>query len=831
MPEEPVENRAVETNHQNGWLERLPFLTLFITTFLLPIFFIPSGAFSLSFGKVLIFGVGTIATFCLWLVYSLRSGRIEIPNTKILVAGAGILTAVLLSAFFSDSFSQSFIGQWVDPGSFAFLAIGFVAMFLTSIFFRSRDKIFYTYLAFFVIFFVVALFHLIRLVFGPTVFSFGLLTDPTSNIVGKWNDLGVFFGLAAVLSMATLELLPLNKILKILIYVAMLISIFFLAVVNFSPVWVALAIFSVVFFVYRFSFGQNRKEAIPDDSYENSEQGATGKPNRPVSYIALAILVISVIFMLSGGYIGDYLSKKFSIFQVEAWPSWSSTISVAKGTLASRPLLGAGPNRFINEWLRFKDPAVNSTIFWNLDFNYGVGFVPTFLVTTGVVGILSWLLFLAAVCYSGFKAVFSVINDRISHYFVVSSLVGTIFLWVFNIFYTPSAAIVALAFIFTGLFIGSLVQEGLIKRRTFVFSASSKWSFITVLLMIIFLVAPLVLLYSIGQRYISSVYLQKGVMAMNNEGNIDKAEGYLNKAISVSPTDLSYRLLTELDLIRINNFISAPNADQPAEALQSKFRTLLGNALSAARSATGIVPTNYQNWINLGRVYESVLPLKIDGAYESASSAYSDALKLSPHSPAVYLMLGRLEYVKEDLVKARGYVEGALKEKNNYTEAVFLLSQIQIKEGNLKAAISSVEATTILSPSDPSLFFQLGLLRFNDKDYKGAATALERAIALSPSYANAKYFLGLSYAGLGRTAAAIAQFNDLKTTNPDSKEVVLILSNLKAGRPPFANAAPPIDSQPQKRPKLPVKEAGGKKPTVKSEAAPSAETVDQSFGF
>ena len=84
-------------------------------------------------------------------------------------------------------------------------------------------------------------------------------------------------------------------------------------------------------------------------------------------------------------------------------------------------------------------------------------------------------------------------------------------------------------------------------------------------------------------------------------------------------------------------------------------------------------------------------------------------------------------------------------------------------------------------------------------------------MGLSPGYANARYFLGLSYEKLGRVKDAISQFTELKITNPDNKEVSLILSNLKAGRAPFANATPPIDNKPEKRSSLPIDEKGSKK--------------------
>ena len=139
---------------------------------------------------------------------------------------------------------------------------------------------------------------------------------------------------------------------------------------------------------------------------------------------------------------------------------------------------------------------------------------------------------------------------------------------------------------------------------------------------------------------------------------------------------------------------------------------------------------------------------------------------------------------------------------------MFLLAQIEISEGNIKDAIKLIEAGSTLAFDNPAVFFQLGVLKYSDKEknYKGAAEAFEKAVALNASYSNARYFLGLSYYNLGRTAEAINQFELVQSLNQNNKEVELILKNLREGRAPFTNATPPIDGKPEKRKTLPIKE-------------------------
>jgi cytochrome c-type biogenesis protein CcmH/NrfG len=86
-----------------------------------------------------------------------------------------------------------------------------------------------------------------------------------------------------------------------------------------------------------------------------------------------------------------------------------------------------------------------------------------------------------------------------------------------------------------------------------------------------------------------------------------------------------------------------------------------------------------------------------------------------------------------------------------------------------------------------------------------ASAAFEQAIALVPEYANAKYFLGLSYAATSRFEAAAALFEDLARSNPDNAEVSLILANLRERRAPFEGLEPP-PTPPEERATAPVSE-------------------------
>jgi tetratricopeptide (TPR) repeat protein len=224
----------------------------------------------------------------------------------------------------------------------------------------------------------------------------------------------------------------------------------------------------------------------------------------------------------------------------------------------------------------------------------------------------------------------------------------------------------------------------------------------------------------------------------------------------------------------------------PEEDLRAEFQQVAQEAIANADNAVQIDPENYQNWIVLAQSYESLIPFGLPEGYERTRSAYQEAQKLNPQSPAIPFALARVELVRGNNEAAKQEIQKALEMKSNYTAAIFLLSQIQANEGDLAQAIESAQVATVVSPNDFGVYFQLGFLKYRAEDYQGAAEAFRRAIKLNKFYANAMYFLGLSEYELGNTEAAISQFDRVLQLNPENAEVSQILSNLRSGQSPFS---------------------------------------------
>ena len=760
-----------------------------VIVFLIPFFFLPFLNISLDAGKAHLLEAGVVVAFLLWLIARLRDGAVSFPKSIVLAALAFVSFSALVAGIFSEQTRASLFGSGTELTTFLGTLLFVLLTALASIFFRETRRISRLYHGLFAGALIIALFQIARFVGGPDFLSLGLFGGSTDNLLGKWNDMGLLFGAIALLSVLGLQFLSLRGFKKWGLYAVLALSVVVLSVVNFSLAWILLGVFSITIFVYGLSFG-----GMPAPI-------GTASARKRLPILPLVVAIVALIVLLPGDFLANTIASRLNIQNIEVRPSWSATYDITKTTLKEDPILGVGPNRFATQWLLEKPAGVNETIFWNTDFNFGIGIIPSAATTMGVLGILAWVFFFAVFLYVGGRGVLTQYNDVRDRFYAVSSFSLALYFWVAAVFYVPGIALYMLAFLFTGVFIAFLARVESVRTITFSFSNNPRAGFLSVLLIIILIIASVVCVYMFAERAAASYLFGRGIAAANISGDVVRAEALIARAADLYANDAYYRALTEARIARLGVILSQKDVGQ--ETLRAQFQEGLGAAISSARAAVDFDESSYANWLALGGVYEAVVPLKIDGAYENANAAYQEALKRNPHGPAIYVILARLELAKNDTEKAKEYLAAALQNKSNYTEALFLLSQIEASTGNIRGAISQTERASLIAPNDTGVFFQLGFLRYKNGDYDGAISALERAVLLNTVYANAKYFLGLSYAKVGRQGDAIAQFEGIATLNPDNGEVRNILNNLRSGNDPFADIAPPL---PDDRKEPPIEE-------------------------
>lgn len=817
-----------------GW-----FVTLAL--FLLPFLALPFASVSLDLTKKATLVIGVALAFLFWLGARLEDGTFTIPKSPILLGGGLVALTTLISAVASGRFGATFWGVGTETGTAGSVLVFVALLLLTAHYFQSKKKLLVLFKAWMLSFAIIVVIELLRLfptfqgivpMFGHGTTIFGMLPNPTDNLLGKWNDLGSFLALGVLACVSLLELLEAH-VPRVLAYVGGVAGLLLMFLVNFNVAWAVLGVVSLLLVVYRLSirkmFGTKFAPALliavvvyliflgaampwliahtyspyligllvvvfaGAVLYYAKRVGSGASP-------ALLVLLISALCFSLYAPIGNYLNSN-QISSLEVRPSWGSTFEVVGKTLALHPATGSGPNTFASDWMLYKPTGVNDTVFWNTDFNAGVGYVPTFIATTGILGLLAWLFLFGSYLYLGVKALFKLSGDHLTHGVLSMAFFSSLFLWIMATVYVPDTVMLALAFATTGIFIGSLVTTKFSTEYTIAFFNNPRFSFASVLGIVVLMLLSVSFLFFSAKNYVALAYFQSALRQSNTNGDLAGASKLLQSAANLDNTDVFYRSLADLHVLEMSKLVNTTGV--PQEELQAQFKTALAAAIEAGTTAVKMNGSNYQNHLSLGRVYESLVPFKTAGAFDRALAEYNLALTLNPHNPEIYLTMARLQLAQGDKVKAREMIAKALGEKSNYAAAIFLLSQIEADAGNLDAAIKNVDQASQLAPQDIGVYFQLGFLKYLKKDYTGAVQALGTAVQINSNYSNAKYFLGLSLDRLGKTAEAIAQFQDIAKANPDNAEVKNIIENLKAGRSALANAPAPA---PEKRKTPPVEQ-------------------------
>ncbi len=258
-----------------------------ILIFLVPVFFVPSSSVPFNTAKSPLIIVGSLLLLVFFLAGRMKEGKFSFPKIWAYGSALILLAAYALAAFFSGNIGLSIFGGGLDQGSLAFMTAVIVLFLLTPLIVDSEAKVFRSYKTLLASFLLLAFWEVIHFVFPGL--SFGVFTSPTVNMVGTWNDLAVFFGLALILSVITLEKIPLQKFGRICVYISIAVSSIFLILINFSETWFILALFGLLYLIYGISSNRNN-------------------PEKKFPIFASVILGVSLIFIFFGTPLGNAIS-------------------------------------------------------------------------------------------------------------------------------------------------------------------------------------------------------------------------------------------------------------------------------------------------------------------------------------------------------------------------------------------------------------------------------------------------------------------------------------------------------------------------------------------
>lgn len=765
--------------------DTLAIWALTLTAAVAAIAFVPVATIPFLYTKVSILALGGLVALVLYILARLTRGNIIVPPVALLGALWLVPAAYALSMLFSGGgIHLGSFGVELEPNTFGFMLILAAFATLAALVFRRTNH----YRIFFMVAAVVlgivegaqVLFLILSKVLPETV-------SATANLVGSFMDLGMIAGLGIVLILIAVRFLALSRRVKIALLIIGAVGLAILSLVNSALLWALVALVALGLFIEAI---MRRRSHTDEDDFEGvatfdteSDRAGSNHDARAIG-APLVVLVVALFFMIGGGTIGAALSNAVGTNFLDVRPSWQSTFAVGSHTYASSPLFGSGPGTFGAQWLKFRDRSLNETIFWNVDFTSGIGLIPTSFVTTGIVGALAWLAFLGMFLFYGIRALlFRAPEESYARYVAIASFIGAWYVLILAIFTVPGPLVLLTGFVLIGLFISSLRYGGSRREWGIIFSKNPRVGFVIVFALTIMLLSSVVAAYVIIERYLGTVAYAEGSAALT-KGDLAGATAAINRSILFAPSDRAYQLAAAVGIAQMNK-IANDTALTPSQA-QEQFQSVLSSSIQSALTATRLNPNNYQNWVVLGNVYQTVVPLNISGAYENAKTAYAQAVTRNPSNPTLPYGMAQLEIAQKNYAAAEEDLTNAISMKRDYTQAIFLLSQLEVQQGKAKEALQAAEAAAYFAPTDANVLFQVGILRSASGDTDGAIQALSAAITQNPQFANARFFLAVAYATNGQLDKALGQLQAVAALSEDNAKVVAVdIAQLQAGKNPF----------------------------------------------
>lgn len=763
-------------------LRRLSQFILVVTLVLMPLFFIPGMGGLTLFPKVYFVLFGSLLSLLFMSLVILRHGSIGVRQSPLLLAWWLIVAVAILSAFLAPNFSSALFGDALEIHTVGFLALIGLVMSLVQSVSNTKRTTMIIYGSFAVSAMVVSILFLVRVLLGADFLNFSTLQNVTDTMIGSFNDLGLFIGCLVMMALVALAQLELPQRGLLAVGILLGLSLVVLACVNFFFVWVVIALFSLMLLMY----------VLTKDRFGNNATTNVSHPPLPLGSVGLIgfVFLVSAIFLVGGSALGTSVSNLTGINYIEIRPSLSATTDILRQAYSQNAFTGFGPNRFTEAWSLYKDPTINNTIFWSTPFSAGGGYISTWFVTTGIVGVLAWVLFFSLFIYTGYKALLATVSQDTFWFFIGTiSFVGGLYIWVLSFFYVPGPTLLLLGAVCTGTLI--VAKQVLVPsaQKSLHLLSNSKTGFVLIASVMIIIIGIFAVGYGATKQVSAAYIFATAPLWVSSESTdpVATVSKRIALAYSYYPTDSYARSLANYQLSYLNQLLSLQN---PSTAEQQQFQNAISAALNASTQAIALKSTDARNWQILGDIYGGLTLLSIEGAQARAFESYARAENIDPRNPYYVLQKAIIVARGGNASESRRLAQLALDLKPNYTDALYLLSQLDIAAGDIATAIRTTESIISIEANNPGRYYQLGVLHGAMQNTDEAIAAFTTAITLNPSYANARYFLAEQYLVKGNKDAALKQLETIRDLSPENTAVNTVIDKINSGAIPVGEFTP-----------------------------------------
>jgi tetratricopeptide (TPR) repeat protein len=136
--------------------------------------------------------------------------------------------------------------------------------------------------------------------------------------------------------------------------------------------------------------------------------------------------------------------------------------------------------------------------------------------------------------------------------------------------------------------------------------------------------------------------------------------------------------------------------------------------------------------------------------FPQAKASFEQFLQVRPDDASGHYAMGLVQQSLQQTAEARLHFEKSVQLQPVQTESYFQLGLMDLEQRELDGAATRFERVLERDPQHAGALFGMGRIDFEKRDYLHAVPLMRRAIASEPSLRQAHYYLGLSYARLGR---------------------------------------------------------------------------------
>lgn len=558
---------------------------------------------------------------------------------------------------------------------------------------------------------------------------------------------------------------------RIVVWLSMIVSLIVLVAVDFWAAWVQVMIGTLLIV----GLGYWREKKVRRDE---------------------RLLIPAILFVVSLGLLLFQTPLHFANMPAEVAPNMRASWEVARNALQASPLFGSGPGTWAYDYAKYRPQVVNLSPFWNLRFDRGFSSFMTLLATTGLIGIVLWLILLASAVVKSVTHLIRERNDDV--WFVyVTIFAGWVALALSSFFYNFNMTQQILFWSLLAL-LGNLVTRQVMVWDT---RRNAQTYFILSCTLLFFFIAGVCVVWLVGQRWVADRTFAQATQLFKSNKPIAEVTKRMEQAHRLNPwSDLYVRNEAQARMVSVNTIVqNKPTAEQ-FRAVGDEVKASIDLALQAKE----MVPANVENWSNLALMYQSVASFTAK-ADEHAIDSYLEAHKLEPQNPVFLDEIGKLYLLRadafrtvaggkdqkaqdaaklmaENLALATTYLREALQAKSDYFPAHYHMGIVFERQGRLPEAIAELEQYLKNNKQDAGVAFELAILYYRHQERDRALNLLEQVVSAQPNQVNARWYLAALYEERGMVDQAILQMERLLMIVGSNPAVQQRLDTLKRER-------------------------------------------------